>query len=88
MKLSFIHLIRFRVDNARVFERVCMNLSTTVGQAACRVANYCVQGSHSVISNTLRLYSKWKTHFSTKQTEILICKRERMKIPEVKSWFT
>jgi len=55
MKFSFIHLIRFFVDNARVFQPVCMNFSTTVGQAAFRVADYCVQGSQSVISNTLRL---------------------------------
>jgi len=47
MKVSFIHLIRFRVDNARAFQRVCVNFSTTVGQAAYRVADYCVQGSHS-----------------------------------------
>jgi len=43
MKFSFVHLIRFRVDNARVFQRVCMNLSVTVGQAACRAADYCVK---------------------------------------------
>jgi len=55
MKFSFIDLIRFRVDNARVFQRVCVNLSTTVGQAECRVADNCVQDCHSVISNTLRL---------------------------------
>jgi len=58
MKFSFIHLIRFRVDNARVFQRVCVNFSTAAGQAACRVADYCIQGSHSVISNTLRLMMK------------------------------
>ena len=51
MKFSYIHLIRFRVDNARVLQRVCANLSMTVGQAACRVADYCVQGSHVGISN-------------------------------------
>jgi len=34
-KLSFILLIRFRVDNARVFQRVSVHLSMTVGQAAC-----------------------------------------------------
>ena len=32
MKFSFIRLIRFRVDNARVFQRVSMNLNLTVGQ--------------------------------------------------------
>jgi len=32
----FIHLIRFCVDNARVFRRISMNLNMTVGQAACR----------------------------------------------------
>jgi len=37
MKFSFIHLIRFRVDNARVVQRVSMNFSVTVGQAACRL---------------------------------------------------
>jgi len=58
MKFIFIHLIRFRVDNARVFQPVCVNLSTTVGQVACRVADYCVQDSHSVICNTLRLQMK------------------------------
>jgi len=36
MKLNFIHLVRFRVDNARVFWRVSMNLNITVGQTACR----------------------------------------------------
>ena len=35
MKLSFIHLIRFRVDNARVFQRISMNLNMTVGQDGC-----------------------------------------------------
>jgi len=35
MKLSFILLIRYRVDNARVFQRVSVHLSMTVGQAAC-----------------------------------------------------
>jgi len=38
MKLSFILLIRFRIDNARVFQRVSMHLSMTVGQAACCAA--------------------------------------------------
>ena len=39
MKLSFIHLIVFRVDNTRVFQRVSMDINRTVGQAACnRVA--------------------------------------------------
>jgi len=36
IKLRFIHLMRFRVDNARVFQRVSMNLNMTVGQAAYR----------------------------------------------------
>ena len=35
MKLSFLHLIRFCVDNSRAFQHVSMNLNTTVGQAAC-----------------------------------------------------
>jgi len=35
--LIFIHLIRFCVDNARVFQRVFMNLNMTVGQAASRL---------------------------------------------------
>jgi len=42
MKLSFINLIRFRVDrvdNARVFQQVFMNLNMTVGQDTCRL--YC-----------------------------------------------
>ena len=30
MKFSFIHLIRFRVDNSMVFQWVSMNLSNTV----------------------------------------------------------
>jgi len=30
-------LIRFRVDNAAVFQRVAMNLNMIVGQAACRL---------------------------------------------------
>jgi len=37
MKSSFIHQIRFRIDNARVFQRVSTNLNITVGQAACRL---------------------------------------------------
>ena len=40
MKFSFIYLIRFRVDNATVFQRVSMNLNMTVGQAACRLLIY------------------------------------------------
>jgi len=30
-------LIRFRVDNAGVFQRVAMNLNMTVSQVACRL---------------------------------------------------
>jgi len=37
VKFSFFHLFRFRVDNARVIERVSMNPSMTVGPAACRL---------------------------------------------------
>jgi len=37
MFLIFIHFIRFCVDNARVFQRVFMNLNMNVGQAACRL---------------------------------------------------
>jgi len=37
MKFNFIHLIRFRCDNARAFQRVSMNLNMTVGQATCRL---------------------------------------------------
>jgi len=37
MKFSFIQHIRFRGDNARVFRRVSMTISMTVGQAACRL---------------------------------------------------
>jgi len=49
MKLSFIDLIRFRVDNARVFQRVSMNLNMTVGEDTCRL--YC----SVVILKALRL---------------------------------
>jgi len=35
--LDSADLIRFRVDNAGVFQRVVMNLNITVGQAACRL---------------------------------------------------
>jgi len=35
MTFSFINLIGFRFDNARVFQRASMNLNMTVGQAAC-----------------------------------------------------
>jgi len=35
MKFSFIQLIRFRVDNAKAFQRASMNLNMTIGQAAC-----------------------------------------------------
>jgi len=34
MKFSFIHLIRLHVDNVRVYKRVFMKLSMTVGQSA------------------------------------------------------
>jgi len=37
MFLIFIYLIRFSVDNARVFHRVLMNLNMTVGQVVCRL---------------------------------------------------
>ena len=37
MKFDFIHLIRFRVDNAIVSQQVHMNLNMTVGQVACRI---------------------------------------------------
>jgi len=37
MKFSFLHLIRFRVDNTGVFHRHSTNLNMTVGQAACRL---------------------------------------------------
>jgi len=37
MKFSFIHLIIFCVDNARIFQRVSMNLNMTVGQSARRL---------------------------------------------------
>ena len=36
-------LFNFRVDNARVFRRISMNLNTTVGQAACRLLCRCTQ---------------------------------------------
>jgi len=35
MFLVFIHFIRFCVDNAKVFQRVFMNLDMTVGKASC-----------------------------------------------------
>jgi len=37
MKVSFIQLIKFLVDNARVFQQVYMDINITVGQAACRL---------------------------------------------------
>jgi len=37
MIFSFIHLIRFRFDNVRSFQRVFMDLNMTGGQAACRL---------------------------------------------------
>jgi len=37
VKFSFFNLFRFRVDNARLFHRVPMNLNVTAGQAACRL---------------------------------------------------
>jgi len=47
MKFRFIHLISFLGHNAWVFQRVSMNLNTTVCQAACRIlcrklAAFCV----------------------------------------------
>jgi len=35
VKFSLFHLFRSLVDNARVFQRVSMNLYMTIGQAAC-----------------------------------------------------
>jgi len=40
MKFSFIHLIRFRVDNARVFQRVSMNLNMTVSRMPTIMSSY------------------------------------------------
>jgi len=37
MVLIFIYLIRFCVHNAKVFQRVYVNLNMTVGQAAWRL---------------------------------------------------
>jgi len=37
VKFSFFQLCGFRVDNARVFQRVSINLNMTVGQAAYRL---------------------------------------------------
>jgi len=37
VKFIFFHVFRFRVDNARVFQRISINLNMTVGQAACRL---------------------------------------------------
>jgi len=37
MRFRFIHLISFRFDNARVFQRFSMNLNMTIGQATCRL---------------------------------------------------
>jgi len=36
-------LFNFRGDNARVFQRVSMNLNTTIGQAACQLLCRCTQ---------------------------------------------
>jgi len=41
--LSFLHLIRFRVDNARVLQQVSMNLNMTVGQGAFRLLRGYIQ---------------------------------------------
>jgi len=35
MEFGFIHLMKFRVDNIRVFQRGSTNLNMTVGQATC-----------------------------------------------------
>ena len=37
IKFSFFHLIRFRVDNDRIFQRDFMNLNMTVGDGASQV---------------------------------------------------
>jgi len=37
LKFSFFHVFRFRVDKARVFQRISINLNMTVDQAACRL---------------------------------------------------
>ena len=37
VKFSFFSPFRFRVDNARVFQRASMNVNVTVRQAACRL---------------------------------------------------
>ena len=36
MILSYINLIRLHVENAKVFQRISMNLNMTVGQAVCQ----------------------------------------------------
>ena len=55
MKFSFFHPLRFRVDNARVFQRISMNLSMTVGQAACPVDILNARLTVSCIAESYRL---------------------------------
>jgi len=43
MKSSFTNLIRFRVDNARVFQQVSMILCMTVGEVTCQLLCRCTQ---------------------------------------------
>jgi len=64
MKFYFIHLIRFRVDNATVFQRVSMNLNMTVGQAACRQLCQCTQSMLAV--------SCWIVPIVTRESEEII----------------
>jgi len=50
MNFGFIHLIRFHGDKARVFQRVSINLSMTVGEAACRLLCRSTQSTLAVPS--------------------------------------
>jgi len=45
MKINYILLIKFCFDDARVFQRVPMNLNVTIGHAACRLLYRYNQGT-------------------------------------------
>jgi len=55
MIFSFIHLIRFCVDDARVFQRVSMNVNMTIGQAACWLLCQYTQNTLTAFAESYRV---------------------------------
>jgi len=66
-------LINFRGDNARVFQRVSMNLNMTVGHVACQLLCRYIESTLAVLAESYRLLrvtcgcSCWKCTWSVAQ---------------------